>query len=101
MIQVGHSWAGMVISEAGNDSKVEGLVYISALVPDPGQSLNDILKPYGASPGTAETKQDAAGFLSMSRKGVDEDFVPELSASEQTSSTQPRVHGIRLVSPIG
>lgn len=83
VILVGHSWAGMVISEAGNNPKVVGLVYISALVPDPGQSLNDILKPYGASPGNAETKPDAAGFLSMSRKGIDEDFVPELSVSER------------------
>ena len=31
--------------------------------PDSGQSLSDILRPYGASPGTAETKPDAAGFL--------------------------------------
>jgi pimeloyl-ACP methyl ester carboxylesterase len=83
VILVGHSWAGMVISEAGNDPKVVGLVYISALVPDPGQSTNDILKAYPASPGNADTNKDAAGFLSMSRKGIDEDFVPELPASER------------------
>src|SRR5579862_4552274 len=32
VILVGHSWAGMVISEAGNDSKVAGLVYVAAIV---------------------------------------------------------------------
>jgi pimeloyl-ACP methyl ester carboxylesterase len=83
VILVGHSWAGMVISEAGNNPKVVGLVYISALVPDPGQSTNDILKPYAASPGNADTNKDAEGFLSMTRKGIDEDFVPELPASER------------------
>src|SRR5437764_14520906 len=32
VILVGHSWAGMVISEAGNDPKVAGLVYVAAIV---------------------------------------------------------------------
>src|SRR6516165_5403920 len=68
VILVGHSWAGMVISEAGNDPKVAGLVYVSALVPDEGQSASDVLKPYAASPGNAEIKPDAAGYLSLTRK---------------------------------
>src|ERR1700704_3372280 len=38
VILVGHSWAGMVISEARNDPKVAALVYIAALVPDDGPS---------------------------------------------------------------
>src|SRR5690606_39832908 len=33
VVLVGHSWGGMVISEAGNDPKVAALVYIAALVP--------------------------------------------------------------------
>src|SRR5882724_11016716 len=45
VILVGHSWAGMVISEAGNDPKVTGLVYVAAIVPDENQSANDVLKP--------------------------------------------------------
>jgi pimeloyl-ACP methyl ester carboxylesterase len=83
VVLVGHSWAGMVISEAGNDPKVGALVYIAALVPDEGQSSNDVVKPYPASPGFAEVKPDAAGFLSLSRKGIDEDFVPELPAAQR------------------
>src|SRR6266576_3574020 len=43
VILVGHSWAGMVISEAGNDPKVAALVYIAALVPDDGQSSTDVV----------------------------------------------------------
>lgn len=83
VILVGHSWAGMVISEAGNDPKVAGLVYISALVPEKGQSAGDTTKGYPAAPGGAEIKPDAAGYLSMTRKGIDEDFVPELPAVER------------------
>ncbi len=83
LILVGHSWAGMVISEAGNDPKVAGLVYISALVPKDGQSAADTTKGYPTAPGSAEGKPDAAGYLSLTRKGVDEDFVPELPAVER------------------
>jgi pimeloyl-ACP methyl ester carboxylesterase len=83
VILVGHSWAGMVISEAGNDPKVVGLVYVAALVPDENQSANDVLKPYSPPPGFAEAKPDAAGFLSLTRKGIDEDFVPDVPAAER------------------
>src|SRR5438093_738725 len=83
VILVGHSWAGMVISEAGNDPKVAGLVYVAAIVPDENQSANDVLKPYSPPPGLAEAKPDAAGFLSLSRKGIDEDFVPDLPPAER------------------
>ena len=83
VILVGHSWAGMVISEAGNDPKVTGLVYVAAIVPDEGQSAGDVVKPYPPSPGLAEAKRDAAGFLSLSRKGIDEDFVPDLPPAER------------------
>src|SRR5258707_5156731 len=83
VILVGHSWAGMVISEAGNDPKVAGLVYVAAIVPDENQSANDVIKPYSPPPGLAEAKPDAAGFLSLSRKGIDEDFVPDLPPAER------------------
>jgi pimeloyl-ACP methyl ester carboxylesterase len=82
-ILVGHSWGGMVISEAGNDPKVAGLVYIAAIVPDAGQAANDVLKPYPSSPGLGEAKPDASGYLSLTRKGIDEDFVPDLPAAER------------------
>ena len=83
VILVGHSWAGMVISEAGNDPKVAALVYISALVPKKGQAGADTTKGYPAAPGSAQAKPDAAGYLTLTRKGVDEDFVPELPAAER------------------
>src|SRR3954453_16464643 len=63
VILVGHSWAGMVISEAGNDPGVAGLVYVAALVPDEVQAANDVLKPYVPGPGLGEAKPDASGFL--------------------------------------
>ena len=38
-ILVGHSYGGVVITEAGNDPKVAGLVYIAAFAPDKGESV--------------------------------------------------------------
>src|SRR3954471_7341404 len=49
-ILVGHSYGGVVITEAGNDSKVAGLVYIAAFAPDKGESVSSLIKnpPPGA-----------------------------------------------------
>jgi pimeloyl-ACP methyl ester carboxylesterase len=43
-ILVGHSYGGAVITEAGNDPKVAGLVYITAFAPDQGESVSGIIK---------------------------------------------------------
>jgi len=42
VILVGHSWGGMVITQAGNDPKVVGLVYLAAYGPDSGESLSAV-----------------------------------------------------------
>lgn len=43
-ILVGHSYGGVVITEAGNDPKVAGLVYIAAFAPDKGESVAALIK---------------------------------------------------------
>src|SRR6266404_3517725 len=44
VILVGHSYGGAVITEAGTDPKVVGLVYITAFAPDKGESVNWLIK---------------------------------------------------------
>jgi len=44
VILVGHSYGGVVITEAGNDPKVAGLVYVAAFAPDRGESVNELIK---------------------------------------------------------
>jgi len=44
VILVGHSYGGAVITEAGNDPKVAGLVYITAFALDQGESVGSLLK---------------------------------------------------------
>ena len=49
-ILVGHSYGGVVITEAGNDPNVAGLVYIAAFAPDKGESVSTLIEnpPPGA-----------------------------------------------------
>ena len=44
VLLVGHSYGGVVITEAGNDPKVAGLVYIAAFAPDTGESVSALIK---------------------------------------------------------
>ena len=44
MVLVGHSYGGVVITEAGNDPKVAKLVYIAAFAPDKGESVASLIK---------------------------------------------------------
>jgi pimeloyl-ACP methyl ester carboxylesterase len=44
VILVGHSYGGVVITEAGNDPKVAALVYITAFAPDNGESVGTLIK---------------------------------------------------------
>jgi pimeloyl-ACP methyl ester carboxylesterase len=50
VILVGHSYGGAVITEAGNDPKVAGLVYIAASAPNEGESVSTLIK--NTPPGT-------------------------------------------------
>lgn len=85
VLLVGHSWAGMVITEAGVDPKVAGLVYISALVPNEGQTVEDVTKAFPSAPGEGEFRIDGSGFLWMSSKGIHEYFAQDLPTAERAT----------------
>ncbi len=56
VILVGHSYGGAVITEAGNDPKVVGLVYIAGWIPDKGESVSSLIEDLikGGPPGAPE-----------------------------------------------
>jgi len=83
LLLVAHSYGGMVITEAGNDAKVVGLLYVDALIPNDGQSALDVIQPYPPSPGNKEFQQDASGFLSLSSKGINSHFAQDLDEEER------------------
>jgi pimeloyl-ACP methyl ester carboxylesterase len=67
-VLVGHSWGGVVITEAGNDPKVSALVYLSAFAPEVGQSLATLAKSGPATEGGAAIHADAKGNLTIDPK---------------------------------
>jgi len=68
-ILVGHSYGGAVITEAGNDPKVAGLVYITAFAPDKGESVATLIKdpPPGAPVPPILPPQDGYLFLDKAK----------------------------------
>jgi pimeloyl-ACP methyl ester carboxylesterase len=67
-VLVGHSWGGVVITEAGNDPKVSALVYVSAFAPDVGESLATLANSGPATEGTKAIRPDEKGYLYIDPK---------------------------------
>jgi pimeloyl-ACP methyl ester carboxylesterase len=69
VILVGHSYGGVVISEAGNDPKVAGLVYVAAFAPDRGESVASLIAnpPPGAPVPPILPPKDSYLFLDRSK----------------------------------
>jgi pimeloyl-ACP methyl ester carboxylesterase len=82
LLLVGHSYAGIVITEAGNNRKVSGLVYISAFAPDTGQSASSLNELVPQTPVTLEISLNA-GFLSLTNEGIRADFAQDLPDTEK------------------
>ncbi|APA88207.1 alpha/beta hydrolase [Paraburkholderia sprentiae WSM5005] len=78
VILVGHSWGGVVLTEAGNDDKVGSLVYVAAFAPDNGESIADITKNKPAPVWAGELRKDSAGYLTLSTQAVLDDFAQDL-----------------------
>jgi pimeloyl-ACP methyl ester carboxylesterase len=78
VILVGHSYGGAVVTEAGNDPKVAGLVYIAAFAPDKGESVATLIKdpPPGAPVPPILPPQD--GFLLLDRAKFREAFAADV-----------------------
>jgi pimeloyl-ACP methyl ester carboxylesterase len=90
VLLVGHSYGGAVISEAGNDPKVAGLVYVSAVAPDKGESAFGLITSV-PTPIGSELRPDKNGFLKLTPKGIAEDFAQDLSAKEIAVLTATQV----------
>ena len=78
VILVGHSYGGVVITEAGTDSTVVGLVYIAAFAPDKGESVSSLIKdrPPGAPVPPILPPQD--GFLLLDKAKFPASFAADV-----------------------
>jgi pimeloyl-ACP methyl ester carboxylesterase len=81
-ILVGHSYGGAVITEAGNDPKVAGLVYITAFAPDKGESVATLIKdpPPGAPVPPILPLQD--GYLFLDKAKFPASFAADVDAEK-------------------
>ena len=79
VILVGHSYGGAVITEAGNDPSVAGLVYIAAFAPDRGESVATLIKdpPPGAPVPPILPPQQ--GFLELDRAKFAASFAADVA----------------------
>jgi pimeloyl-ACP methyl ester carboxylesterase len=84
-VLVGHSWGGVVITQAGDEPKVSALVYVSAFAPDVGESLAALAKAGPPTEGGAAIHPDAKGNLYIDPKvfpsAVAADLPPNIAES--------------------
>ena len=80
VLLVGHSYGGAVVTEAGTDPKVAGVVYIAAFAPDARESVSSLIKdpPPGAPVPPILPPQD--GFLFLDRSKFHASFAADVDA---------------------
>jgi pimeloyl-ACP methyl ester carboxylesterase len=84
VVLVGHSYGGVVVSEAGNDPKVKSLVYITAFAPDKGESVSSLIANPPAGAPVPPILPPVDGFLFLDREKFAASFAadvrPDLAA---------------------
>jgi pimeloyl-ACP methyl ester carboxylesterase len=82
VILVGHSYGGVVVTEAGTDQNVKALVYVAAFAPDKGESVSSLISnpPPGAPVPPILPPQD--GFLFLDRAKFADAFAADVDAEK-------------------
>jgi pimeloyl-ACP methyl ester carboxylesterase len=82
VILVGHSYGGAVITEAGSDPKVAGLVYITAFALDKGESVSALIKSAPAGAPQPPILPPVDGFLMLDKAKFPASFAGDVSREE-------------------
>ena len=84
VVLVGHSYGGVVVSEAGNDPKVKSLVYITAFAPDKGESVASLIANPAPGAPVPPILPPVDGYLFLDREKFAASFAadvrPDLAA---------------------
>jgi pimeloyl-ACP methyl ester carboxylesterase len=80
VVLVGHSYGGVVISEAGTDPKVKALSYIAAFAPDAGESVEALIANPAPGAPVPPIVPGADGFLSLDRDKFHDSFAADVDA---------------------
>jgi pimeloyl-ACP methyl ester carboxylesterase len=81
VLLVGHSYGGAVITEAGTDAQVAGLVYIAAFAPDKSESVSSLIKDPPPGVATPPILPARDGFLFLDAAKFHAAFAADLDAS--------------------
>ncbi|HEY1500578.1 MAG TPA: alpha/beta hydrolase [Acidobacteriaceae bacterium] len=78
VVLVGHSYGGAVITEAGNNPKVERLTYVTAFAPDSGESVGSLIKNPAPGAPVPPIMPPRAGFLFLDHAKFAESFAADV-----------------------
>jgi pimeloyl-ACP methyl ester carboxylesterase len=81
-ILVGHSYGGVVITEAGRHERVAGLVYVAAFAPDSGESVNTLIADPPPGAPVPPILPPVDGFLFLDREKFAHSFAADLPAED-------------------
>jgi pimeloyl-ACP methyl ester carboxylesterase len=82
VILVGHSYGGVVITEAGTDPNVKGLVYIAAFAPDKGESVQTLIANPAPGAPVPPILAPQNGFLFLDRAKFADAFAADVAPAE-------------------
>jgi pimeloyl-ACP methyl ester carboxylesterase len=82
VVLVGHSYGGVVITEAGNDPKVVGLVYIAAFAPDKGESVSSLIKDPSPGAPVPPILPPQDGYLFLDKAKFPASFAADVDAEK-------------------
>jgi pimeloyl-ACP methyl ester carboxylesterase len=82
VILVGHSYGGVVVTEAGNHPKVAGLVYIAAFAPDAGESVGSLIKDPPPGAPVPPILPAGEGYLALDKAKFRDSFAADVSADK-------------------
>ena len=92
VILVGHSYGGAIITEAGNNPKVAGLVYVAAFLPDEGETLGKVVMSFSERTAGGALPPDSNGFILYNPAKYHADFcadLPQATADFMADSQMP------------
>lgn len=103
VLLVGHSYGGMVISGAGNQPNVKGLVYIAAFAPDEGEAAGGLLQLRPAPEGGAAIAPGPSGYLYLDYDKYHEVFCQGVSDEDALvmAVSQKPISGAAFGAPSG
>jgi pimeloyl-ACP methyl ester carboxylesterase len=101
-VLVGHSWGGVVITQAGEDSKVSALVYVSAFAPDVGESLAALANAGPATEGGRAIHPDKKGDLTIDPKVFPSAVAADLplKIAESLANSQLPLNHVAFEAPV-